>query len=244
MSRSVVISGGGTGIGRSIARSFVENGNEVVIIGRRAAVLNTAATELGDRVRPVVCDLADPVAVQRALIELPARIDVLVNAAGANLATRTPRPDSLAEVVALWEGQVRANLLTTVALTCAVLDRLGPGGRIVGFSSGAARSGGPHSYGYGVAKAAVEAWARGLSAEVGSRGITVNAVAPGLTDGTEFFPADVDDETRARLVARADNRRAGTTGDVAAAVLFLTSPDAGHISGQTLAVDGGVALSR
>jgi 3-oxoacyl-[acyl-carrier protein] reductase len=149
------------------------------------------------------------------LEHLPARIDVVVNAAGSNMATRGAPPQDLTAVSDMWMGNLRSNLMTAVVLTSALLDRVGENGRIIGFSSMAARSGGPGSQGYGAAKAAVEAWAKAISAEVGPRGITVNVVAPGLTDETDFFPVSLSASSREKLIMSADNRRAGRrSGDV------------------------------
>jgi 3-oxoacyl-[acyl-carrier protein] reductase len=244
VTRSVVISGGGTGIGRCVARAFARGGDAITILGRRSAPLAEAAAAIGPTVMPLVCDVSDPRAVMACLEHLPARIDVVVNAAGSNMATRGAPPQDLTAVSDMWMGNLRSNLMTAVVLTSALLDRVGENGRIIGFSSMAARSGGPGSHGYGAAKAAVEAWAKAISAEVGPRGITVNVVAPGLTDETDFFPVSLSASSREKLIMSADNRRAGRPDDVAAAVMFLASPAAGHITGHVLPVNGGVAFAR
>jgi 3-oxoacyl-[acyl-carrier protein] reductase len=238
--RHVVVTGGGTGIGRAIAAAFAREGNQVVITGRRPEPLARTAGELGAAVRAVAFDASDPVQVERALADLPASVDVLVNNAGGNTDIGAPEPADLAEVATAWRANLESNVLSAVLMTTALRARLARGGAVVSFSSIAAHRSGAGSY--SAAKAAVEAWNLTLAADVGADGITANVIAPGFIDGTEFFRGRMTDDRRSTLIAQTATRRAGTADDIAAAVLFLASPAASHITAQTIHVNGG-ALS-
>ncbi len=168
-------------------------------------------------------------------------MDVLVNNAGGNTDIGAPEPASLAEVAAAWQANINANLLSAVLVTTRLRDRLAPGGAVISMSSIAAHRGGAGSY--SAAKAAIEAWNLTLAEDLGSDAITANVVAPGYTEGTEFFRDRMTDKRRSALIAQTANGRAGTAEDIAATVLFLASPGASHITGQTIHVNGG-ALSR
>lgn len=239
MARNVVVTGGGTGIGYEVARRFVEEGERVVIVGRRRAVLEKAAADLGPDVTPLVCDLADPDAVEAALDELPERVDVLVNNAGSRETVVGVGPHAL---LARWRGDFERNVLTVVLLTESIRDRLTPGsGRVVTVSSIAALRG---AGSYGAAKASLHAWNHFLAAQLGTSGITANIVAPGTVSGTEFFGPRLDEPEVARRAARTLLGRIGDAGEVAAAVHFLASPEAGFITGEILHCNGGELLGR
>ena len=240
--RTVVVTGGGTGIGRAAATRFAEAGDRVVIVGRRREVLRATADELcakGYDVTPLVCDLADPDDVESALERLPDRIDVLVNNAGSRELAVGAGPHG---VVARWRGDFERNVLTAVLLTDSVRDRLTPErGRVITVSSLAALRGGGS---YGACKAALHAWNHSLAAQLGPQGVTCNIVAPGTVAGTEFFGARLD---RAELTRRAGRTLVGRVGrpdDIAAAVVFLASPEAGFITGDILQCNGGELLGR
>ncbi|SOB81749.1 SDR family NAD(P)-dependent oxidoreductase [Streptomyces sp. 1331.2] len=239
MARNVVVTGGGTGIGYEVARRFAEADDQVVIVGRRRAVLEKAAADLGPNVTPLVCDLADPDDVESALRELPERIDILVNNAGSRETVVGGGPHAL---LARWRGDFERNVLTVVLLTESVRDRLTPGsGRVVTISSIAALRG---AGSYGAAKASLHAWNHFLAAQLGTSGITANIVAPGTVSGTEFFGPRLDEAEVARRAARTLLGRIGETGEVAAAVHFLASPEAGFITGEILHCNGGELLGR
>jgi 3-oxoacyl-[acyl-carrier protein] reductase len=242
--RTVLVSGGGTGIGRAVAHSFAADGDSVVLIGRRQQVLDEAAEKIGGDVRALSCDLSDPADVLRTKDLLPDRVDVLINSAGSNALLQDGPADDLAGVHRLWMQNLTANVMSTVLLTHVVADRMGQGGRIVALSSSAARTGAPGSHGYGAAKAAVEAWVRAMSQELGPRGITVNGIAPSLIDDTDFFPSGVPDELLDRLAARSDNRRVGRTADVVNVIRFLVADETSHTTGHVVPVDGGVTFVR
>jgi 3-oxoacyl-[acyl-carrier protein] reductase len=241
--RQVVVTGGGTGIGLAVATEFARRGDRVTITGRREQILKDAADGLSGTVGYACFDASDPDAVAAALPQLPALVDVLVNNAGGNTDfDREPAGDGdLAGLAASWRANLDANLLSAVLVTAALTPRLAPDARIVSVSSIAARRG---AGSYGAAKAAVEAWTADLAAELGPRGITANAVSPGLTVGSEFFRGRLSDARYERLVAETSTRRAGTTEDVAATVAFLASPAAGHVTGQVVHVNGGAYLGR
>ena len=146
MTRTAVITGGGTGIGREIASAFARDGLDVVITGRRADVLKDTATELG--VRAVAFDASDPDSIAVALPQLPERVDVLVNNAGANAVRDQPdpAPGDLAAIRAMYLANLETNLLTAVLVTEALLSRLADGARVINLGS-IAGSRGAGSYG-------------------------------------------------------------------------------------------------
>ncbi|MFJ9950449.1 SDR family NAD(P)-dependent oxidoreductase [Kitasatospora sp. NPDC091207] len=239
MARNVVVTGGGTGIGYEVARRFAEAGEQVVIVGRRRAVLERAAADLGPNVTPLVRDLADPDDVEAALGELPERVDVLVNNAGSRETVIGGGPHAL---LARWRGDFERNVLSVVLLTESIRDRLTPGeGRVVTVSSIAALNG---AGSYGAAKASLHAWNHFLAAQLGTSGITANIVAPGTVAGTEFFGPRLDEAEVSRRAARTLLGRIGEAGEVAAAVYFLASPEAGFITGEIMHCNGGELLGR
>lgn len=240
--RSVVVTGGGTGIGRAISIRFAEEGHHVTIIGRRREVLHATVEELrrerGFDVTPVVCDLADPDDVEAVLEHLPERVDVLVNNAGSRELAIGTGPHG---VLARWRGDFERNVLTAVLLTESLRDRFTDSGRVVTVTSVAALRGGGS---YGASKAALHAWNHSLAAQLGPQGVTCNIVAPGTVAGTEFFGSRLDDAELTRRAGRTLVGRVGRPADVAAAVLFLASPDAGFITGEILQCNGGELLGR
>ncbi|NUP66551.1 MAG: SDR family oxidoreductase [Nonomuraea sp.] len=240
MPRTIVVSGGGTGIGKAVAARFAADGDQVVIVGRRADVLEKTAAEIGALALPA--DLSNPADVERVRGDLAERfgaIDVLVNNAGGNVEGRGGA-DDLAE---RWTANFRANVLTSVLPTEALRDLLNPGGRVVFLSSIAAlRGSGGTSY--GPMKAALHPYAYDLAAALGPRGITVNVVAPGFIEETEFFGAALDDDRRATLVAQTCTGRPGTPEDVAETIHWLASPGGSHVTAQVVQVNGGAERGR
>ena len=243
--RRVIISGGGTGIGRATARRFARAGDEVTIIGRRQNVLSAAAAEINAEagaalVEALPADLSQPADVERAAAIVAAGpVDVLVNNAGG---VGSATGEGLGAVAADWEGELRGNVLTAVLLTEALdaaLQR--PGASIVNVSSIAAVNGGGDSY--SGAKAAILGWTIDLALRLGPD-VRVNAVVPGYVEGTEFFGDRMTEERHQRLVARTVLGRAGLPGDVAGCVFFLASDDAAYVTGQFLHVNGGALLGR
>jgi 3-oxoacyl-[acyl-carrier protein] reductase len=238
MTRVVVVSGGGTGIGRAIAASFARAGDRVTIVGRRADVLERAAKELPGEVTAVAADLTVPADVER-LASLLEHVDVLVNNAGG-VASDGPL-STLDDQARAWRQEFDANVLTAVLLTTALEPKLRAGGRVILMSSIAAVRGGGA---YGAAKAALHGWAYSLAARLGAKGVTVNVVAPGYTTGTEFFGDSMSAARHETLVGQTLVGRPGVPEDIAAAVTYLASPEAGYVSGQILQVNGGSVLGR
>ncbi|WP_433157149.1 SDR family NAD(P)-dependent oxidoreductase [Kribbella sp. CA-247076] len=236
MTRTIVVTGGGTGIGRATAERFRADGDEVVITGRREDVLAKTAAELG--ARGVVCDATDPEQVQRLADELPERIDVLVNNAGGN--TDFGRPDGdLAQLKANWLANLDANLLSAVLTTAALGPRLTTAVIHLGSIAGARGAGS-----YGAAKAALATWNLDVAAELGPRGVTSNVVAPGFTADTEYFQGRLTEERRTWLLEATMTKREGTVADIAGTIHFLASDAGRHVTGQVLHVNGGALTSR
>ncbi|MFB7593936.1 SDR family NAD(P)-dependent oxidoreductase [Streptomyces sp. NPDC056160] len=241
MTRNVVISGGGTGIGLATAQVFAAGGDQVVLLGRREEVLRKAgvpgaltyAADLGDAdgVRGAARFVAD---------ELGA-VDVLIHSAGGSgrLEPRIERDDPLDRIADDWALNFRINTLTAVLLTEALKHRLAePGGRVLFLSSIAAYRGSGRGA-YAASKAALHPYAHDLARQLGPHGITVNVVAPGYIEDTGFFGDAMDEEQRARRIAETSDKRAGTPGDVAATLHWLASPAAAHVTSQIIQVNGG-----
>lgn len=242
MARNVVISGGGTGIGLATARVFAADGDRVLLLGRRAEVLDDAGVP---GALTYAADLAEPDDVRGVAAfvqqELGA-VDVLVHGAGGN---GLLEPDAgtddepLRGVARTWAVNFRLNLLTAVLLTEALKTRLAePGGRVLFLGSIAAYRG-SGSGAYAAAKAGLHPYAHQLARELGPRGITVNVVAPGYVEDTEFFGDAMSAERRERLIAETSTGRAGTPGDVAGTLHWLASPGARHVTSQIIQVNGG-----
>jgi 3-oxoacyl-[acyl-carrier protein] reductase len=238
VTRTIVVTGGATGIGRATAERFRADGDEVVITGRREDVLAKTAADLG--ARGVVCDATDPAQVQSLLDELPEQVDVLVNNAGGN--TDLGRPDAdgdLAQLKANWLANLEANLVSAVLTTTALGPRLTTAVVHLGSIAGAR---GPGSY--GASKAALATWNLEAAAELGPRGITSNVVAPGFTADTEFFQGRLTPERRETLRQATMTKREGSVADIAETIHFLASAGGRHITGQVLHVNGGALTSR
>lgn len=251
MARVVIVSGGGTGIGRAVARRFAADGDSVLLVGRRTSVLRQAAEALAaddavhGEIQTLAADLTDPEEAQHVRDETVrryGRVDVLVNNAGGN-AEHTPgrehAPAGLAGVAWYWRSNFQSNVLTAVLLTEALMGLLQqPGRRVVLLSSIAAyRGSGTGSY--AAAKAALHPYAYDTAGRLGPYGATVNAVAPGYIEATDFFGGRMTEERRQVLAAQTVTGRAGTPEDVADAVHWLSSPGAAHVTGQIVQINGG-----
>ncbi|MHB9862489.1 SDR family NAD(P)-dependent oxidoreductase [Streptomyces sp. YIM S03343] len=241
MSRNVVISGGGTGIGLAAARVFAADGDRVLLVGRRAGTLEKAGVPGALTYAADLSGSEDVRGLAHFVKEEFGTVDVLVHSAGGG-GQNEPRHeggDPLEQAVHDWTLNFRLNTLTAVLLTEALKARLAePGGRVLFLGSIAAFRG-SGSGGYAASKAALHPYAHDLARQLGHRGITVNVVAPGYVEDTEFFGGPLAEERRARLIAETSTGRAGTPGDVAATLHWLASPAAAHITSQIIQVNGG-----
>jgi NAD(P)-dependent dehydrogenase (short-subunit alcohol dehydrogenase family) len=249
--RGVVVTGGGRGIGRGIARAMVRSGANVIVAGRSIGPLDDMVAELraaGGSARAVVVDITDAASldalVQAAVGELGG-IDCWVNNAGsANAADVGPLMD-LTE--AAWDAVVDLNLKWTFfAAQAAARTMIGRGGSIINISSRSGSQPCPMTGQYGAAKAGVESLTATMAVEWGHLGIRVNAVAPGLVP-TEDSLAPGGSMSRPSRVARQIEsvplRRLGTVDDIGAACVYLASDEAGWVTGETIQVTGGSRIT-
>ncbi|MFI2433946.1 SDR family NAD(P)-dependent oxidoreductase [Streptomyces sp. NPDC018693] len=241
MSRNVVISGGGSGIGLAAAYAFAADGDQVLLVGRRGAVLEKAGVPGALTFAADLRETAGAREVARFVAQELGTVDVLIHSAGGAGYLEEPAgsEDPLDVVEHNWSLNFRLNTLTAVLLTEALKARLAePGGRVLFLSSIAAYRG-SGSGAYAGSKAALHPYAHDLARQLGHRGITVNVVAPGYVEDTGFFGEAMTDARREKLIAETSTGRAATPGDVAATLHWLASPAAGHITSQIIQVNGG-----
>ncbi len=243
----VVVTGGGSGIGRAIAAAFARNGSQVVIIGRREETLRATARALGASCQWQRADVSQPDQVDAAVQAIVARfgrIDVLVNNAGFSHGVT---PDmSLEQAATIWDEELDTNLKGAFLMALAATPYLRrPGGRIINISSDGAftGAGGLRTIGYASAKAGLLGLTRVLAREYSSQGITANVIAPGFIAGTEAT-GRLPEQVVQSIASQLPVGRPGHVDDIAAAALFLASPEAGFITGEVLNVNGGRVFGR
>ncbi|RDI66281.1 SDR family NAD(P)-dependent oxidoreductase [Nocardia pseudobrasiliensis] len=241
MARTVLVTGGGTGIGYAIAERFLGDGDTVYLTGRRVEVLEKSVATLGERAHAIACDHTDPEQISTLAARLPDRLDVLINNAGGQTGFDRPEPEDLTALAESWWSNLNANLLSAVLTTHALTDRLTEGATVIHLGSIAADNG---SGSYGAAKAALSSWNIDLARTLGPRGITCNVVSPGYIADTEFFRDKLTPQRRETLISNTFTARPGAPEDIAATVHFLTTPGARHITAQTVNVNGGAHPTR
>ncbi|MFD8733365.1 SDR family NAD(P)-dependent oxidoreductase [Streptomyces sp. NPDC059618] len=238
MTRTVLVTGGTSGIGRAIAARFAADHAEVFISGRHRDTVEKGAKEIG--AHGVVCDATDSQQVA-ALADRLGKVDVLVNAAGGLPEAGPGGRSALDGLLAQWHASLAQNLLTAVLTTASVQAKLANGSSVISIGSiGAERRGGS----YGAAKAALAAWNASLSAEFAPKGVSCNVISAGYIAGTNFFRGQMSEERHGALVEETHNKRPGTVDDIAETAYFLASPGARHITGQTIHVNGGAFTTR
>jgi 3-oxoacyl-[acyl-carrier protein] reductase len=238
--KTALITGATGTIGSAIAHALHAQGATVAISGTRREVLDQLAAALGERVHVLACDLTD-VRETDALVaraeEAMGRLDVLVANAGVtkdNLFVQLRDED--------WEQVIAINLSATFRLARAAVRGMMRQrfGRIIAITSVVGLTGNPGQANYVAAKAGVTGMIKSIAQEYAKRGVTANCVAPGfvITPMTD----KLNDKQREAILARVPANRAGTKEEVAAAVAFLASDEAGYVTGQTLHVNGGMAM--
>ncbi len=240
--KTALVTGATGGIGGAIARGLHKQGATVAVSGRQAGKLEALAAELGERAHVMPCDLADREAVTKLIGEAIAklgRLDILVNNAGL---TR----DNLFMVMKdeQWDEVIAVNLTSTFMLCRAAareMVRAKSGyGRIINISSVSGVFGNPGQGNYAASKAGMIGMTKSLAREVAPRGITANCIAPGFitTPMTEALNEKQTQEIAKMIPAQ----RFGTPDEVAAGVVYLASEEAAYITGQTLHINGGMAM--
>ena len=238
--KNALVTGASGGIGGAIARALHARGAAVGLSGTRAAALEDLAGSLGERVRVLPCDLRHAAATDALIGQAEAalgQVDIVVNNAGLTrdaLALRMRDDD--------WQTVLDVNLTAGFRIARAALKGMmrRRWGRIIAITSIVGATGNPGQTNYAAAKAGTVGLAKALAAEVASRGITVNCVAPGfvVTPMTDALK----EEQRTAIADRIPAGRLGSPEDIAAAVVYLASEEAGYVTGQTLHVNGGMAM--
>ncbi len=238
--KNALVTGASGGIGGAIAKALHAQGATVAISGTRIEPLEALAAELGDRVHVLPCNLGDKEAVEalpKAAVAAMGSLDILVNNAGVtkdNLFMRMSDDE--------WDTVLNINLTSTMRLCRGSLRGMMKSrwGRIINISSIVGTTGNPGQGNYAASKAGMVGMSKSLAAEVASRGITVNCVAPGFI--TTAMTDKLNDDQKSKLLGGIPAGRMGTAEEIASAVLYLASGEAGYITGQTLHVNGGMAM--
>ncbi|MAV02093.1 MAG: beta-ketoacyl-ACP reductase [Rhodobacteraceae bacterium] len=238
--KNALVTGASGDIGRSIAIALHDAGAKVIISGTRLEPLEALKSELGERAHIILCDLSDKDEVRLMLskaIETLGSIDILINNAGItqdNLFMRMSDDE--------WNNVINVNLSSTMQLCRGVLRGMMKSrwGRIVNISSVVGVTGNPGQANYAASKAGIIGMSKSLAYEVASRGITVNCVAPGFISSA--MTDKLNDKQKDSIISSIPSKRMGDSKDVAAAVSYLTSNEASYVTGQTLHVNGGLAM--
>ena len=236
-----IVTGGGSGIGLAIAEKFVQNNIITVIVGRDDQKLDTAKNKLGELCDTFSCDLSNLEEIPKLvnnIIEKYEHIDVLVNNAGINMKK---------EFTQVTDEDFQKILLTNVtaifSLSREVVKHMlekNIKGSIVNISSMASQYGIPKVIAYTASKSAIEGMTRAMAVELSPKGIRVNCIAPGFiaTPMTD----KLNEKQREGILARVPAGRLGTPADVASAAVYLASDEAAYVTGQTLHINGGMAM--
>ncbi len=239
--RTALITGATGGIGAEVAKALHSQGAEVVLTGTRQNALDDLMADLGDRCHALTANLSDREAVtglaDHAAEKTGKPVDILVNNAGITrdgLMMRMKDED--------WDAVMEVNLNAAMILSRAVLRGMMKNrwGRIIQMSSIVGYTGNPGQANYAAAKAGMTGFTKALAAEVASRGITANVIAPGFIS-TPMTDALTDDQ-KANLLGNVPAGRLGEAREIAAAVAYLASEEAGYMTGATLHINGGMAM--
>jgi len=238
--KTALVTGATGGLGGAIARALHARGATLAISGTRREVLDQLAGELKDRVHVLPCDLANRAEVEKlvpAAEEKMQKLDILVANAGVtkdNLLVQMSDSD--------WDAVIALNLTATFQLARAAIKGMmrRRHGRIIGITSVVGVTGNPGQGNYTAAKAGMIGMIKSIAQEYARRGVTANCVAPGFI--ATAMTDKLNDKQREAILSRVPANRLGSPADVAAAVVYLASDEASYVTGQTLHVNGGMAM--
>ncbi|WP_131117152.1 3-oxoacyl-[acyl-carrier-protein] reductase [Lichenihabitans psoromatis] len=238
--KTALVTGATGGLGQAIATALHQQGATVVLSGTRVEALETLASTLGERSFPVQCDLSDPEQVKTLVAraeEAAGPLDILVNNAGVTRDTLALRMKDDDWNVVLMVNLTAGFMLARAALKSMTRRRYG---RIIGITSVVGVMGNPGQSNYAASKAGMIGMSKSLAGEVATRNVTVNCVAPGFIESP--MTDVLNDKQKESILASVPARRLGNGSDVASAVVYLASQEAGYVTGQTLHVNGGMAM--
>ena len=238
--KTALVTGASGGIGGAIARQLHGQGATVALSGTRTGPLEALAAELGERAHVTPCDLADAASLEslpKQAAEAMGGLDILINNAGVtrdNLFMRMSDEE--------WDQVIRVNLTACFRLSRAVVRGMMKKrwGRIIGITSIVGVTGNPGQANYAAAKAGMIGMSKSLAAEVASRGITVNCIAPGFI--STAMTDKLNEDQKVKLLGAIPAGRMGTSDEIAAAAVYLASNEAAYVTGQTIHVNGGMAM--
>ena len=238
--KCALVTGASGGIGGAIATALHGAGATVALSGTREEPLKALAAELGDRAHVLPCNLSDAEAVDallRQAIEAMGALDILVNNAGI---TRDQLFMRMSDDE--WQSVLDVNLTSTMRLCRGVMRPMMKArwGRIINISSIVGATGNPGQANYAASKAGMVGMTKSIAYEVASRGITANAIAPGFI--ATAMTDKLTDEQKEKINVQIPAARMGQPEEIAAAVLYLASPEAAYVTGATLHVNGGMAM--
>lgn len=238
--KCALVTGASGGIGGAIAKALHAAGATVGLSGTRVEPLEALAAELGERAHVLPCNLSDAAAVDalpKQAIEAMGAVDILVNNAGI---TRDQIFMRMSDDE--WQSVIDVNLTSAMRLCRGVMRPMMKSrwGRIINISSIVGATGNPGQVNYAAAKAGMVGMTKSIAYEVASRGITANAVAPGFI--ATAMTDKLTDDQKEKINAQIPAARMGTPEEIAAAVLYLASPEAAYVTGTTLHVNGGMAM--